>query len=453
MGDILKGSPLVSDARPTSHSVSTAEPVAAGTAVANTTGTSYLSEFDLIESKYSITGAVLDKIIPLRKNYSEMYGKTWSRTSGAGCVGYCESSYGTDTSFGIKVAATFSGISLYSSKYVYKFGIFDSYNNQLGRSKEIFVERNGVYTFYVDPIRRMSTGFYKSSLKFKWYYKTKKGSEWTLSNDITVPLYNFPLKPTSPWSNKKGERNNPWTDVLDLLWGKSIDNPENYKLRYQTTTARISKAVTYIVNSKLGLVYDNDGGGSTRFGSGKYDLTDFLKCLNGTSTTNLSRNKRVINCTDCARAVTTFANLLGCYLFNVVFGGTGGFHCNKVMTLGASKWDYPFSDRYGGTEGGFACHEINMVGTYKYTSNIYDACLKVNKNVIKNGQDSNRSSLLPENTRYSSQTDYPRIRTKDDYPYISANDDQYYIEWLVYNDRKDFIKAKLYSNRGTIDIE
>ena len=448
MGDILKGSPLVSDARPASHEGSTAEPVVAGTAVANTTGTGYLSEFDLIESKYSITGADFDKIIPLRKNYSEVYGKTWSRASGAGCVGYCEISYGTDTS--INVNATFLGISLDSPKYVYKFEIFYSYTNQLGTSSEIFVERNGDYIFSLIPIRRMSTGFYKSTLNFKWYRKTQNGSEWTLSNNITVPLYNFPLKPTSPWSKIKGEKNNPWTAVLDLLWDKSINNPKNYEIRYQTMPNQISKAITYIVNSKLGLVYDTDGGGRTQFGSGTYDLTDFLKCLNGTSTTNLYRNKRVINCTDCARAVTTFANLLGCNLFNVVFGYTVGFRCNKVMTLGADIWDYPFSD---GTEGWFGYHEISMVETYAYTSNIYDACLKVNTNVIKNGQDISRSSLLPTKTRFSSRSDYPKITGKPDYPYISANDAQYYIEWLVYNDRIHFNNAKLYRNRGTMQIE
>ena len=134
-------------------------------------------------------------------------------------------------------------------------------------------------------------------------------------------------------------------------------------------------------------------------------------------------------------------------MFNVYFGAVyvyeNGFLCNKVLTLGAKNWNYPFSR---GDRGGFAYHEISMEGTYKYTSKIYEACLRVNRNVVKYGEDDKkRDPFLPVDTRFSLKEIYSSA--------VDEKDEQYYLEWLVLNEVAELNSAMLKINRGARSIQ
>ena len=435
----LKGLPAVSDARLTSNSVSAASPVEGGTSNANT-----ISVWSVIE--FNVDG---NKVIPLRINNSKTIDKTF-KSSKTGSFGYCQGTEGEIAAITIK--AKFDNPDKKPQKVKFhveiKGKVIEGQGLTLiGKSDLVSVStKKKEYTFTVNDFV-VPIGFYKQNLVFTFRYEFENSV--TGASIKSAPIYNFPLKPTLPWTTVKNKKNNPWTEVLDLLLDKGLEVIDN--ISDKTSKIKIATAITKIVNSKLGLIYERSSG-ETFFGKSTttYELSKFLAHLK--KQPNRGDSGRRVNCTDCACAVTTFANLLGCSLYNVIFGsyigsdGKRGFYCNKVLTLRSDAdqnqtWDYPFSD---GSSGGFSYHEICMEGSFDYTSKIYDACLKVNRNVIVFGQDSYRYPLLPADTRFSSKNNYTEI--------IISTNSQYYIEWLVKNDPAEFNRAMLSGNQGKRSI-
>jgi len=390
-------------------------------------------------SQITVTG---EGVIPLRKNRTTSFPATWRRfpaISGA-AMGYHQNGAGA-VSLRIRARFTGRGVGRW-----YKLRIYEGARLVGGPSNSVRVSKRGTdYIFTIKSFRMHRTEFSRKTLRFE--FRASK----SVATSASITCFTFPAKPNRPWSTASNVVNNPWTDVLHLLWnkGRAVFNGINNK----TSKTEIAIAITKIVNSKLGLIYEEESG-ATVFGISRaeYLLSDFLAHLK--QQPERGDSGRRVNCTDCACAVTTFANLLGCNLYNVVFGGyydsdgRRGFGCNKVLTLRSDNdlnqtWDYPFSN---GRSGGFGYHEISMEGDYLYTSKIYDACLKVNRNVVSNGQDNNRSPLLPAHTPFAFIETYQNS--------ISDKQlEQHYKEWLVYNDVGDLNRAKLSANRGIRSIQ
>ena len=86
-------------------------------------------------------------------------------------------------------------------------------------------------------------------------------------------------------------------------------------------------------------------------------------------------------------------------------------------------------------------HEVSMVGTYGHSSNIYDACLEVDRNSMHNhpGITSPHSSQLPNHMQFSSSSIY---RSSADWR------NRFYKEFLAVNDVDNLNNARLTDNHG-----
>lgn len=276
-------------------------------------------------------------------------------------------------------------------------------------------------------------GFSKQDISFVWKYKDVNGS-WVEIKTIPVTVYFIPAKPNLPWMITGKESNynsnqNPWTAALDMLLGWGVEG--------KTSTTEISKQITSYVNSSISLEYDiNRGASLLTIG----DRGQFFDCSTFISSVG---TKQIINCTDCATIVSTFANLLGANLYQVCFGkrdraGFIGFFCNTIKAIGyEGQWQYPFACDKNGNRvdisntkdaayGTFAYHEIAFAAGKSYNKKIYDACLKVDNNAIKEGNKRGKEvGSLPADIQFATKNSYAKV--------LKANDLAYYRELLVLN--------------------
>ncbi len=237
-------------------------------------------------------------------------------------------------------------------------------------------------------------GINKADISWVWQYQPSGGS-WTTMATTNHRIYVVLESPNLPWTPDElpSDTQVPWTDVLDFAcdWANGKTN--------QTDAAT---AITTQVNGAIGLTYDTSHGASVytlRSSGGKYQFlcTEFLEFLNGGT-----GKGRIVNCTDCATIVATFANSIGCNItestmYSVAGGQLDAFKCNKIIAIGGTAWDYPFPP---GNQ--FAYHEVGWIDGLGYNDMIFDACLKLdNSNDPWNQPDSGRVAKLPTNVKFT----------------------------------------------------
>jgi hypothetical protein len=76
---------------------------------------------------------------------------------------------------------------------------------------------------------------------------------------------------------------------------------------------------------------------------------------------------RLVDCSDLAAVLSTFANILGCSLQQVVIGGT--MVLNPVLLCGRRRWESRFTE--------FGLHEFTAIGPSEPRLRLWDACLEV----------------------------------------------------------------------------
>jgi hypothetical protein len=103
-----------------------------------------------------------------------------------------------------------------------------------------------------------------------------------------------------------------------------------------------------------------------------------------------------VNCTDSANTVSTFANLIGCDLWQSKMETTGLlFSLNEIIPIGYSTWVTPFG-------GGFLYHEVAWKDACAESDNVFDGCLKVDKDA--DPTKSPHTPLLPTNMLFGDCT-------------------------------------------------
>src|SRR5260221_5703394 len=209
------------------------------------------------------------------------------------------------------------------------------------------------------------SGILKQDVQWDWFYKSTDGT-WVSMGSSSHRLYVVLDTPFSPWLQPPTPAASvtqlPWVDALDqaCVWAAGKLNPLD-----------AATAVTQAVNINLGLTYDISHGAS------KYTqavgLTSWFLCTAFLAFINQQPQGKgnVVNCTDCATIVSSFANLLGCQLAAAVMASAGGFLCNKIIAIGGGAvWNYPFPPANR-----FAYHEVAWTGAFKHGDQIFDACL------------------------------------------------------------------------------
>lgn len=138
------------------------------------------------------------------------------------------------------------------------------------------------------------------------------------------------------------------------------------------------------------VTYDCPGGGSSHYSAGPFDCTAFLERLCGGM-----GNGVYINCSDCATIVSTFANALGCDLWQSRMGY--GFDLNELLAIGSTVWKtacgWP----------AFSYHEVAWKGACTAADAVYDACLRVDGD--GDPTQPPRVALLPQDLRFGNPGD------------------------------------------------
>lgn len=208
-------------------------------------------------------------------------------------------------------------------------------------------------------------GVQRADVTWNWQYQVDSGA-WNTMASTQHRVYIILNTPTRPWEQTSVRSNQqlPWTDMLDYActWGNGAKSAD-----------QILHLVTLKVNSGINLTYDTTSGSSfytgpnggiSRFLCGLF--LDYLNTGKG--------NGRIVNCTDCATIVTTFANILGANAMASIMTDntfTVGFLCNEILAIGTTTWKKPF------TTGVFSYHEVAWTGGgSSLTDNLYDACLQ-----------------------------------------------------------------------------
>lgn len=213
-----------------------------------------------------------------------------------------------------------------------------------------------------------------------FYYKSQDGSwkEMGVQRSTKHTIFTIIDNPVEPWGDGSSPKKvRPWIHVIKMLcsdWVKG-ENDED------TISGKIVEKVFH-----SGVKYDTTQGKSAYTSGADQEYAEFRKWINYTAGIN-NHNGSKVNCTDCGTMVTCCANILGCELHSSKFFkpkiqagvvvGFEGFSCHKIISIGYSTWDYPFSQHHGGTSGGFSYHEIAWEGNCDKTDDVYDACLKV----------------------------------------------------------------------------
>lgn len=208
---------------------------------------------------------------------------------------------------------------------------------------------SGLVTFSLVNHKLKTSGVGVRSTEWKW--QVFENGSWQDFDTTQHKVYVVLDVPSGPWEQNPAGNNTqlPWTDALDkacvwALGAKTLDEA--------------AERVTIAVNTQPNQSYTP----ITIFGSAPYHLSSYMNQLDGGAPFQL-------NCTDCADAVTTFSNLLGCDLFE---GRFTNMHTRRFLTLnGNPSVDADWVDW------GWNYHEICWLHQMGQNELIYDGCLQV----------------------------------------------------------------------------
>ena len=230
------------------------------------------------------------------------------------------------------------------------------FGNVLGDAAErtVTFDGNGVsgletFTLVNHKLKTASVGI--RTTDWKWQQRALgKGAKWSTFDTTQHKIYTVIDMPAGPWTQSQGNDTQlPWTDALDKACAWAVGT---------TTKDDAAAAITRAVNTQPLQSYTP----STLFGFSTYHLSSYLGQLNGGAPFQL-------NCTDCADAVTTLSNLLGCDLwegrfFNMVTRKFLTLNGNPAVGADWVSWSWGY-------------HEICWLTAISQLALVYDGCLQL----------------------------------------------------------------------------
>jgi len=234
------------------------------------------------------------------------------------------------------------------------------------------------------PVMRGRVGIW--NVEWQWEYRLSSSEAWRVFMTTRHRIYVVLAVPTAPWKQTPYAASNlqlPWTDALDYAcrWAAGASTKD---MAAGLITERLYSLGPTIVT------YDCPGGGSSHYSQIGFDATAFLDRLRGGIGNGL-----YVNCSDCAAIVSTFANALGCNLWQSRMGWD--FSLNEVLAIGSAEWQTACN------WGRFNYHEVAWKRSCTAREPVYDACLQVD------GSDDPtvppHTPLLPRNLRFGRSGD------------------------------------------------
>jgi len=256
------------------------------------------------------------------------------------------------------------------------------FGNVLGQVKEREIDFNsegktGFEEFELQNVRLWSRGVSVSTTEWRWQFRANSGDQWTDFALTRHRVYVVLEIPKCPWQQEPFAETNtqlPWAEALEVAcdWAASA-----------TDVDEAATLVTRAVNDLglHGVTYD----GLSSYSCPNFNCTQFLDLVRG----GLGMGK-IVNCSDCASAVSSFANLVGCDLRQLELG-PDAFHTNQIKLIGATQAS-PLFEFFG--------HEVAWYGNVTDQGRVFDACLQLD------GDDRPEATpfvaLLPKNIPFGS---------------------------------------------------
>lgn len=233
-------------------------------------------------------------------------------------------------------------------------------------------------------------------VRWRWQYRRKSSDMWSDFALTQFTVYTILTTPNLPWVQSPATPLNtqlPWVDVLAVAcrWASGATTVDS-------AAARITKAINGLGHTGV-LAYDCQGTDVASIGSphytllpGVFDCSEFLERVNGGF-----GNGRFLNCSDCAAAVSTFANILGCDLSQSRMFGDAAFPLNPTRSIGFHSWLSACA------VGFFSMHEVAWTGDCGENDDVFDACLEVDGD--SDPTQAPHSALLPVNMQFGAAGD------------------------------------------------
>ena len=203
--------------------------------------------------------------------------------------------------------------------------------------------------------------------EWRWQYKLKRKGPWIDLELTQHRIFVLLDLPTAPWQQTPYQPSNtqlPWIDVLKYACSWAVG------AKTQVEAASGVTRGVYQLGPAI-VTYDCPGGGSSHYSWGAFDCTAFIERLQGGF-----GNGVYVNCSDCATFVSTFANILGCDLWQSRMSGASAFGLNPMLGIGSSTWE-PCCHGEPGWSDAFGYHEVAWTGACTVTERVYDGCLQV----------------------------------------------------------------------------
>ncbi len=193
-------------------------------------------------------------------------------------------------------------------------------------------------------------------IQWQWQYRRDDKDSWHDIQETTHQIYTVLNLPHCPWVQKPYESKNthlPWTDVLDYAchWAKGLANLDDVATSITQSVRDIEKV--------FHITYDQ----AAFYSDPNFDCSAFLELMKG----RLSKGRK-LNCSDCATVTSTFANILGCELWqSAMEGSTVTFETNPIRVFGQTCW----------RPKEFLAHEVAWKGQCSIGDNLFDATIEL----------------------------------------------------------------------------
>ena len=214
-----------------------------------------------------------------------------------------------------------------------------------------------------------SRGVGVHQVTWRWQYRVQPQDPWSTFAVSRHLIYSILATPTAPWVQQPyvpGNTQLPWAEALDLAcrWAAGA------RTRDEAAT-RITEAVYGTGGERV--EYDCVGPSALNLGSphytlipGVFDCTEFLERVRGGF-----GNGRYVNCSDCASAVATLSNIVGCDLWESRMFGAVPFPLNPTRAIGSPTWLSACS------LGAYNMHEVAWKNNCTEQDEVFDASLQI----------------------------------------------------------------------------
>ncbi len=298
---------------------------------------------------------------------------------------------------------------------------------------EVVFSGNDLSDFKILKLKNATVGSAKvgrSDVKLNWTLiaTSSDGTKTSFTQSTEHVIYTLLDQPNPPWGpdkeDPKYEYELPWADVLELACKWAAGAADQI-----TAASMITREIHNLglkhVGRKSVLGFDRTSSYS-RFalnGTDRIDFTKFLELVKNPGTMK-------VNCTDCAILVSSFANILGCNLFQSQMGTR--FRTNQIREIGSSKegavvYDY---------------HEVAWEYPCTADANLFDCFLQVDSDPST----SEFTPLLPVNIRFGNH------KSKN-YHYLLVEDGMYCVTFEDTKTRRQIAREKFVVKRIHPELE